>query len=295
MRLLLAALMISLGLSLQASAQVVDPRILQLEEQLRQLNGRIEELNFQMLQMQETLRRQQEDNEFRLQQLEEEQQGSIEATPNPGAPATDLAAVGNDVPAVDGDALPPKQDRVVPLLQSPNQGQGEPPRSLGSLTIGSDGAVTGATVDFSDSNIATAIDNGAVASIGGARNAEELYEMGYKHVLEGDYALAESIFKSLIDIYPNDPLAPDAHFWLGESMLAQGRFEDAGAVFVELRSLYPNASKAPETMLKIGTIMAALGNRDVACATFADALSTQPGMSQAVRARIDQEYTSARC
>ena len=81
MRLLLAALMISLGLSLQASAQVVDPRILQLEEQLRQLNGRIEELNFQMLQMQETLRRQQEDNEFRLQQLEEEQQGSIRATP----------------------------------------------------------------------------------------------------------------------------------------------------------------------------------------------------------------------
>ena len=41
-----------------------------LEEQLRQMNGKIEELNFQVLQMQEQIRKQQEDNEFRFQQLE---------------------------------------------------------------------------------------------------------------------------------------------------------------------------------------------------------------------------------
>src|SRR5882757_1331889 len=36
-----------------------------LEDQLRQLNGKVEELNFQILQMQEQMRKQQEDNEFR--------------------------------------------------------------------------------------------------------------------------------------------------------------------------------------------------------------------------------------
>src|SRR5690606_13511920 len=41
-----------------------------LEDQVRQLNGKIEELNFQILQMQEQIRKQQEDNEFRFQQLE---------------------------------------------------------------------------------------------------------------------------------------------------------------------------------------------------------------------------------
>ena len=41
-----------------------------LEDQLRQMNGKIEELNFQILQMQEQMRKQQEDNEFRFQQLE---------------------------------------------------------------------------------------------------------------------------------------------------------------------------------------------------------------------------------
>jgi TolA-binding protein len=53
-------------------AQSGDPlfRIGQLEEQVRGLNGRIEELGFQLLQMQEQMRQMQEDNEFRFQELE---------------------------------------------------------------------------------------------------------------------------------------------------------------------------------------------------------------------------------
>jgi TolA-binding protein len=53
-------------------AQAGDPlfRIGQLEEQVRNLNGRIEELGFQLLQMQEQMRQMQEDNEFRFQELE---------------------------------------------------------------------------------------------------------------------------------------------------------------------------------------------------------------------------------
>ena len=41
-------------------------RVQQLEEQLRQLNGRVEEMSFQILQMQEQIRKAQEDNEFRF-------------------------------------------------------------------------------------------------------------------------------------------------------------------------------------------------------------------------------------
>ena len=37
-------------------------KVQQLEEQIRQLNGRIEEMSFQLLQMQETIRKAQEDN-----------------------------------------------------------------------------------------------------------------------------------------------------------------------------------------------------------------------------------------
>ena len=77
-------------------AQAGDPRVTQLEEQIRKLNGTVEELNFQVLQMQEQMRKMQEDNEFRFQELE-----GRSPTPRAGAnkksdaasePATDKAA-----------------------------------------------------------------------------------------------------------------------------------------------------------------------------------------------------------
>ncbi|MEO1747832.1 MAG: tol-pal system protein YbgF [Pseudomonadota bacterium] len=290
MRFLLAVFLLSAGTMLSANAQIVDPRVLQLEEQLRQLNGRIEELNFQLLQMQEQLRRQQEDNEFRLQQLEDQQQGSLVPAETPGSEETQVASVGQIAP-------PAKQDRVVPLLQGNEEQQqlGAAPRTLGSLTVSPDGEVLDSTIDFSDTGIRDALDGNAVASISGAQNPEELYEIGYRNLLSGDYALAEGVFQSFIDIYPNDPLTADAYFWLAEAMLAQGRFEDAGDTFVELRTIYPHARKSSETMLKIGTIMAALGNRDLACATFEDAVSTQPAMAVSVRQRIEEQVAQAQC
>src|SRR5262245_4911386 len=57
-------------------AQAGDPRVTALEEQIRQLSGTIEELNFQILQMQEQMRKMQEDNEFRFQELEKGGTGS---------------------------------------------------------------------------------------------------------------------------------------------------------------------------------------------------------------------------
>src|SRR6185436_15692021 len=51
-------------------AQASDPRVTQLEEEIRRLSGTIEELNFQVLQMQEQMRKMQEDTDFRFQELE---------------------------------------------------------------------------------------------------------------------------------------------------------------------------------------------------------------------------------
>ncbi len=48
----------------------------QMEEQIRLLNGKVEELTFQILQMQEQMRKLQEDNEFRFQEIEKSKQGN---------------------------------------------------------------------------------------------------------------------------------------------------------------------------------------------------------------------------
>ena len=74
-------------------AQAADPRVYQLEEQVRSLNGKVEELTFQLLELQEQLRRNQEDNEFRFQQLEGSGQ-PMDGGSSTSGDAGDLAAPG---------------------------------------------------------------------------------------------------------------------------------------------------------------------------------------------------------
>jgi tol-pal system protein YbgF len=56
----------------QSSAGLAEQsmRVDRVEEQMRQLNGRLDELTWQLQQIQEALRRMQEDNEFRFQEIE---------------------------------------------------------------------------------------------------------------------------------------------------------------------------------------------------------------------------------
>ena len=89
-------------------------RIGQLEERMRVLNGRIEELSFQLLEMQEQMRRMQEDNEFRFQELEG----------RPGSDRTDA-----------GRADAGEQRRVVVIDPS----GGEAGNSLGTITLDQNG------------------------------------------------------------------------------------------------------------------------------------------------------------
>lgn len=72
----------------QVQATSPEIQVQQLQDTVRQLTGRIEDLNFQIMQTQEQLRKAQEDNEFRFDQLEKKagakKSGSLE-TPVGGA------------------------------------------------------------------------------------------------------------------------------------------------------------------------------------------------------------------
>ncbi len=115
----------------QASAVYAEQsmRIDQMQEQMRQLNGRVEELTYLVQQLQEMLRRQQEDAEYRFQQLEG---GARPQKRSDSSPATGGA------PAAAGTAQlagPPQGG----LATAPDIGT--PPTVLG--TIPGDGTMTG--------------------------------------------------------------------------------------------------------------------------------------------------------
>lgn len=246
-------------------AQSGDPvfRIGQLEEQVRTLNGRIEELGFQMLQMQEQMRQMQQDNEFRFQELE-----------NTSGQRSDAGSLAPGI----------EQSTTASTTQG-GQTTGAPAMDLGSLKIDQNGDLIGGIIE-------PATPGGEIASLG---SADDLYQAGYNHMLAGDYALAEQVFGDYVAAHPDGARAADAMFWLGEAQYSQGRYQESAKTFLDAHKAYPQADKGADTLLKLGMSLAQLDNRDTACATLREVLIRYPGASAAVRSKVSEEQQRASC
>lgn len=268
-------------------AQAGDPRVVQLEEQIRQLNGQLEELNFQVLQMQDQMRKLQEDNEFRFQQLEKT--GTPAKRSDANAPAGTSRQAQSDDASIETIIASPDG--------SPAAQRGEPPRQLGSLIYDTSGnppangggGLPGVQVGTPGT------DQTSVAALPATDSADELYRNSYEMILSGDYAMAEAGFRDHMARFPQDPHAADARFWLGEALLGQERYQEAAQAFLETNRDYPDAKKAPDALLKLGITLAGMKQRDLACATLANVAKRYPKASPSILQRAKEERSRASC
>ncbi|MBX3584003.1 MAG: tol-pal system protein YbgF [Rhizobiaceae bacterium] len=301
--------------------QAGDPRITAMEEQLRALSGTVEELNFQILQLQEQLRKMQEDNEFRFQELEKKTDAGAPTDSNVASATANAPAPAE--PADDAASVPMEPEVLVDngtgdpaAVQSGTGGTGEPPKTFGTITFDEQGNVTGGSVGDQTTESVVAGNGGGetvvrqaipdeaasgeaadmqVAALPSTDNADELYRNSYEFILSGDYGTAEQGFRDHIERFPQDQKAADANFWLGEALLGQKKYREAAEVFLAANKNYPSAKKAPDMLLKLGVSLVGLDQRDVACATFAEIGKKYPDASGALKDRIKQEQALAAC
>ncbi|ANT48772.1 tol-pal system protein YbgF [Mesorhizobium amorphae] len=294
-----------------------------LEDQLRQMNGKIEELNFQILQMQEQMRKQQEDNEFRFQQLEGGTQGAQQP---PAQKKSEAAPENTDNSVAEAPATQPPADTATPPAGGQSVGEvivesqtgdpgkvitGAPPKTFGTITVDKNGNVVEAGGNTQASAPAETAapaaeapatgsktgkaDGTVVAALPSTNNPDELYRNSYQFILSGDYGTAEQGFRDHISRFPKDAKAADAHYWLGESLLGQQKYRDAAEIFLAASKDYPKAKKAPDMLLKLGVSLVGLKQNDVACATFGEIGKRYPDLSSALKERIKQERALAAC
>ena len=280
-------------------------RVSVLEEQVRQLNGRIEELTFQLLEMQEKIRRQNEDNEFRFQELEEKE-GSL------GGGTTDSVASGTTGDS--GLEKPEPSDQAdlntdsggntsetatAPTIDGVEIYQGEsgldpnPSGALGTIQFDENGNII-------DTTIGKPLDLTALPKAGDVQDtlpesADELFDLGYNHVQTGRYEEAENMLTKFSNNYADHPRMPEARFWLGESYLGRSQFKKAAEVYLDAQKRWPNSKFGPQTLLKLGVSLAGLNQRELACATFAKVTQKYPDTSRAVRRNVAYEQNAARC
>lgn len=303
-------------------AQAADPRVQQLEEQIRALTGKVEELNFQLLQLQDQMRKMQEDNDLRFQELEKQGNagtasgGQDEQTAGGESqetkPAEDQQATTEQPAAQDDQAAAAEQpadqnqsagDQVAAEQPAqPDQqtaandnGTASQPQDLGSIKLDSEGNVIEGGIDIKPGANASGPASEVVAAIQETKDPKVLYSTAYELILAGDYANAEAAFGAHAEKFPDDGKASDVRYWLGEAQLGQGKFQQAAETFLNASKSYPDAPKAPDTLLKLGVALAGMNNRDLACQTFGQVSERYPDMKPALAKRLTAERKQASC
>jgi tol-pal system protein YbgF len=262
-------------------------RTTRLENQLRQLSGQIEQLQFENRRLTDQLRKFQENVEFRL----SEQGGKPGAAPAapPRQPARDRRSELSDPAMQPGSPGAPRQMGQIGQIID-DEFSGNPTPGQGPLDI---------------SGVGRAVPQGAlppaaqagpsVAATGQAASPRAIYDAAYAHVVRKEYEQAEMGFRQFLQSYPRDRLAPDATFWLGESYFQRQLYREAAEQFLRISRDYPKAGKGADSMLKLGMSLNGLGARDQACATFAKLGSDYPAASSSVRQSLLREQRRARC
>lgn len=267
-------------------------RVNELEEQVRRLNGKVEELNFLLLELQEKLRRMEEDNELRFQEIEEKRsdsgvsntdvassdQGATERLekPDPSGGATAPADGNTDTPAATEDTKP------VPDFS---------PRSLGTLTFDENGNV----VDGDAAPAAPGVEDTALAAAEYGDTPNAVFQKGEQAFDRRDFTTARKILSSFTQAWPDDPRAGKALFRLGEARFWQKDYYEAANAHLEAHKRFPQIDTAADNLLALGLALAGLNQREVACATYAEVLKQYPQSASRLRGRVAAEQASAKC
>ncbi|MGE0764866.1 MAG: tol-pal system protein YbgF [Hyphomicrobiaceae bacterium] len=181
-----------------------------------------------------------------------------------------------------GDLAPTAVPAVPPA--GPAFGQAPPPvAGFGSTTVTQQGG--GDPIGHilrSDSPQPASAAPGLPPSANGA-NPRELYETAYGYLLQQDYGAAEAAFDEFLRRFPQDRLAADAQYWLGETLYVQRRYKPAGQAFLAVVEKHKTSAKVPNSLLKLAQSLDQLGQKD--CGIYAELETRYPNAPADVRVK----------
>lgn len=232
-------------------------KIAQLEGELRSMTGRYEEFAHGLQQLQKRFDKLVANLDDRL--------GALER----------LGVAAPDAP-VAAAAPPPVPGRLAPAGRSFAAG----PRSLGTIP-------QSALAKGTPAPVASALPKGT---------PKQQYD--YAHTLivkDQNFEEAARVLNAFIQAYPKNPLAPNAHYWLGRTYFVRENFKQAAFTFAEGFQKFPNSDKAPANLLNLGMSLSRMKQTKEACTAFSRLLKNFPKASAGVKRRVERERRRLRC
>jgi tol-pal system protein YbgF len=182
--------------------------------------------------------------------------------PDPVMPPGALAPRLQDPPAGAGTLTPPNPTQSMPEATSVGPGRSSRPDSASSLPAGS---------------------------------PSEQYNVAFGLLKQADYPAAEEALKGFIGQHPDNPLAGSAQYWLGETYYARGRYTEAASAFAEGYKRYPKGAKAPDDLLKLAMSLARDNQKHNACIALVQLDHDFPNPGSAIKERAVTEKKRLGC
>ncbi len=119
------------------------------------------------------------------------------------------------------------------------------------------------TAVVGDTSPATGVTNITPPQINN-EGAAQHYSEALSKLRNGDRAGALEAFKTLIANYPEDPVAADAYYWVGETHWVAGENEDAREAYAGLVRDFPDHRKYGEALYKLARVYVNLNDLEQA-------------------------------
>ncbi|MGH6904138.1 MAG: tol-pal system protein YbgF [Geminicoccaceae bacterium] len=253
-------------IQIQDSARLArfEVRLAQLEEEIRRLTGRIEQLEFGQRALGDRIDRLVRDLDQRLLVLEGGGRADAPGTAalertQPAAPGGEAAAAA-DVPPGGEATLGSVPESALLDLPRPEPGSIAPPPKITSLP------------------------------------PQQQYDAAMQLLRAGDYAGAEGGLELFLELNPDHALAPNAAYWLAETHYVRKNYAAAAAAFARNYRLYgKDDTKAPDNLLKLGMSLGSIQETDKACRTFDELAREFPNAPAHIQQALLRERSRADC
>ena len=276
-----------------------DTRMTSLEEDSRLVTGAMEEVDHRIRLIENNVDRLISDIDFRLSELEKVQNNlasmssqteanqqmaiapaTLPVTPDLGQGATGiLGKISNE----DLEKVMPAQTDEPNVVQSGDLGE------EGQVKVQSEKSSSNSSQD--NINSSGDIDSEQTTTL----SPKEKYTQAFGLLRQAKYDEAATALQAFITQHPDEQLALNARYWLGETYYVRSEFVKAAEVFFQGYKNAPTGPKAPDTLLKLGMALGSLDKKVEACAAFTKLSSEFPDASSSIRATLERERLRNAC
>jgi tol-pal system protein YbgF len=202
-----------------------------------------------------------------------------------GAPATDAGRFGSTTVTAGSGG----DDAIGGLIETAPPAAGAPAGDAGAAPG------TDPTTGTEMAALPPAFGAATAPNAADAGNAKQLYETAYGYLMQRDYGAAQGAFEDFLARYPQDSLAGNAQYWLGEAHFVRGEYKAAASSFLKGYQNYAGNARAADSLLKLAMSLDRLGQKDAACSSFGELSTRFPNAPENVKMRAKSERQRIGC